>query len=143
MTPQLPSIRTELPFAASGPLHRVHVSAAPLLDAFLERHGYARVEVDGARMGGRVAMHAELARAMDFPDWYGANWDAFNDCFGGFLHERRGSIVAVVVHNAELMDPSSALELGVCAFGMEERFLEATPFHVFAIGTSTDYGRPD
>ena len=143
MTTQLPSIRAGLPFAASGPLHRVHTDARPLLDGFLSRHRYVRVDLDGSRMGSRAAMHTELARAMDFPDWYGGNWDAFNDCFGNFLHDRAGGIVAIVVHDAEQMDGASAFEFGVAAFGLDLRLIEATPFHVFALSGSPDYGRPE
>ena len=35
--------------------------------------------IDGRRMTTRADAHAELARALDFPDWYGANLDALYD----------------------------------------------------------------
>ena len=142
MTRSLPSIRAELPFAASGPLHRVHRSAERLLDEFVARHGYVRVDIDGTRMRTRAETHVELSRAMAFPTWYGGNWDAFNDCFGAFLHERPGELIAIVVHDAEAMDACSSFEFGVATFGVEPRVLHATPFHVFAIGDGADHGRP-
>jgi RNAse (barnase) inhibitor barstar len=36
--------------------------------------------VDGAVMIDRATMFEEFAAACDFPDWFGANWDAFADC---------------------------------------------------------------
>ena len=36
--------------------------------------------IDGRRMTTRADAHAELARALDFPDWYGGNLDALHDC---------------------------------------------------------------
>jgi len=35
--------------------------------------------IDGANMLTREAAHAELARVLSFPDWYGANLDALWD----------------------------------------------------------------
>jgi hypothetical protein len=80
---------------------------------------------------------------MRFPDWYGANWDAFNDCFGGFLHDHAGAIVALIVNEADRIDAASAFEFGVASFGVEPRLIAATPFHAFAIGDAPDYGRPE
>ena len=39
--------------------------------------------IDGARMTTRADAHAELARALDFPDWYGGNLDALWDLTTG------------------------------------------------------------
>jgi RNAse (barnase) inhibitor barstar len=36
--------------------------------------------VDGASMPDRAALFDEFARACEFPDWFGGNWDAFADC---------------------------------------------------------------
>jgi hypothetical protein len=41
------------------------------------RLSYARVEINGA---DKVAVLAGIARAMTFPAWFGANWDALEDC---------------------------------------------------------------
>ena len=38
-----------------------------------------KITLNGANMTTRAAAHAEIARALDFPDWYGANLDALWD----------------------------------------------------------------
>lgn len=36
------------------------------------------IELD--RITSRKTLHAELARVFSFPDYYGRNWDAFDEC---------------------------------------------------------------
>ena len=36
--------------------------------------------IDGANMLSRADAHAELARALELPEYYGANLDALYDC---------------------------------------------------------------
>lgn len=35
-----------------------------------------------ARIHGRHDVLAALAKALGFPDWFGGNWDALEDCLG-------------------------------------------------------------
>ena len=39
-----------------------------------------RFTIDGAAMLSREAAHAELKRALELPEYYGANLDALYDC---------------------------------------------------------------
>ena len=43
--------------------------------------------LDGKRMDGKAALHAELKEKLNLPDYYGGNLDALNDCLGE-LRER-------------------------------------------------------
>ena len=45
--------------------------------------------IDGRRMTTRADAHAELARALDFPDWYGGNLDALWDLTTGMDADAR------------------------------------------------------
>jgi hypothetical protein len=47
---------------------------------WLSDHGYQVTQLDAGRWTIEVDMHADLARALNFPDYYGGNLDAFNDC---------------------------------------------------------------
>ncbi len=48
--------------------------------ALLEADGWIVVVIDGERIDGKGALLAELARQMAFPDYFGGNWDALQDC---------------------------------------------------------------
>jgi hypothetical protein len=39
---------------------------------------YSEVDLKGA--AGKNSMLEKMARALDFPDYFGLNWDALNDC---------------------------------------------------------------
>ena len=47
---------------------------------WLGERGYLVVDMDASRWSDEQAMHSDLAGALDFPDYYGHNLDALNDC---------------------------------------------------------------
>lgn len=46
----------------------------------VEVAGGRLAHLDGSRLDSAPALHAALAAALRFPDWYGANLDALADC---------------------------------------------------------------
>jgi hypothetical protein len=147
-----PHVRGGFPWLRSGPLWRIHRVAEPALDAFVAEQGYRRVDLDGTRMTGRAAAHAELAERFDFPDWYGGNWDAFHDCFGAFASANAGARVAVVWQRPDVAAasaPLTAVEVGwaLLTEAFEHRWsTTGRPtiwMDVFAVGDGDDFDRPD
>jgi RNAse (barnase) inhibitor barstar len=61
--------------------------------------GAARV--DGAACRTKQAMLVEWARALDFPDYFGHNWDALSDVIGDLIDD--GPIVIAVDDAVELL----------------------------------------
>jgi RNAse (barnase) inhibitor barstar len=43
-------------------------------------HGYDIVRLPAAEWSSQADFHRDIAVALDFPDYYGGNLDAFNDC---------------------------------------------------------------
>ncbi len=54
------------------------------------------VEVDGKRLTSRQGFHEEFARVFGFPEFYGANMDAWIDCMG-YLDDPKAGMTNVVV----------------------------------------------
>lgn len=149
-----PNARRDLPFLRSGPLSHVHVDAWPLLDAHLDRWGYRRVELDGSRMTSRAQAHRCIGDAFGFPEWYGAGWDAFNDCFGQFVADHAGERVAVIWRHLDLAARSAPATVAEVGWGLIECQVGHTPTYqvgdgtgvelvVFAVGEGPDFDRPE
>ena len=44
--------------------------------------------IDFTKVEHYIEMHKVIQEALDFPDYYGANWDAFWDCITDFIDSR-------------------------------------------------------
>lgn len=50
------------------------------LQAQIEQLGYQMVHLDGTKITTKDALLNELAQAMQFPAYFGKNWDALEEC---------------------------------------------------------------
>ncbi len=50
--------------------------------AWLREHGYYVVRLDASAWTQESDMHRDIAAALEFPDYYGNNLNALNDCLG-------------------------------------------------------------
>jgi Barstar (barnase inhibitor) len=48
--------------------------------AWLGEHGYQLVTIDASDWTQEADLHRDIASALNFPDYYGNNLDALNDC---------------------------------------------------------------
>lgn len=55
--------------------------------------------LDGSTLGGKRDLLAGIGRALDFPDYYGDNWDALEECLSD-LSWREGP-VWLRIHHAD------------------------------------------
>ncbi|MBP9205776.1 MAG: barstar family protein [Kofleriaceae bacterium] len=70
----------------------VAAADVPTVIAAAGEAGLATITVLPA--GGKAALLAALAEALDFPSWYGHNWDALLDCLSDLSWSRaRGHVV--------------------------------------------------
>ena len=56
--------------------------------------------LNGEKMEDREALHAHLKERFDFPDYYGANLDALNDCLG----EKSERELVVISHAGDFLE---------------------------------------
>lgn len=104
-------------------------------------------------MTSRLGAHAELKRVFDFPDWCGPNWDAFNDCFGGYVHEHDGERIAVVWNDFEVSAAAAPATTAEVAWALLECAEGAMPslnpsvkwsvdLDLFVLGRGEDFDQP-
>lgn len=60
------------------------------------------VRLDAARFADQEDLFLEMAQALSFPDYFGANWDALDEC----LHDLSwwDGPVVVILDNAKLLE---------------------------------------
>jgi Barstar (barnase inhibitor) len=65
------------------------LAAEPFTKSVAESGGRCFL-LDGGRMNEPTLLMQEFARSLEFPDYFGHNWDALEDCLGdlGWLDER-------------------------------------------------------
>ena len=90
--------RRDMPWLGRGFVYCVHADAELALRQQLGDLGFALFTLAGDAVDDARTLHAALARTFDFPEYYGANWAAFNDCFDDPKLPRR---TALVWHAAE------------------------------------------
>ena len=66
--------------AESEPVMNVTPEAATALQQFAVWLGLDAVRVDLSGSADKAEFLARVADALDFPKWFGGNWDAFFDC---------------------------------------------------------------
>jgi hypothetical protein len=87
--------------------------------SMLSRSGYRVVSVDASRWDVTQDMHRDIAASLNFPDYYGENLDALNDCLSdvasgdyGWSVEDKGLVL--VIDNVDKFwatEPRVAFEL--------------------------------
>jgi hypothetical protein len=58
--------------------------------AWLSAHGYQVTTIDASRWSTEHDLHRDMAAALSFPDYYGRNLDALNDCMRDVVSQDYG-----------------------------------------------------
>lgn len=58
---------------------------------WLQGRGYTVVRLDASRWTADADLHCDIAAALDFPDYYGRNLDALNDCMRDVVDYQYGA----------------------------------------------------
>ena len=84
----------------------LHASEEPGLEAELRQAGFKVAIVEGAGVRDEKELLVRLGAALEFPEYYGATWDAFVDCAGDLA----GPPVALIWKDADQLLTSSLHE---------------------------------
>jgi len=66
--------------------------------------GFDCVRIDLAGCADKTELLERIARAFEFPAWFGHNWDALFDCLADLAWRRAPGYVLVLEHAGELRD---------------------------------------
>jgi len=83
----------------NAPVRFAPASTAPALREELARHGLALAAFNGTAISDGPALLKALGQALAFPAYYGANWDAAEECLGD-LGERHPQGCALLIDHA-------------------------------------------
>lgn len=63
-----------------------------------EQQGLALFYIDLAGITSKDRFLAAVAQALGFPDWFGRNWDALEDCLTDMSWQPAGGYVLILAH---------------------------------------------
>ena len=93
-----------------------HLMNAPVDEATdtiraLQKKGVAVHVVRGGKSGKVADLFCELSAALQFPHYFGENWDAFADCLQDLAWIEQGSVVIVFTDADKLLKSAKAAEV--------------------------------
>lgn len=104
----------------------------------VEQAGWSLAHVDGWVVDGKAGFLAAVGEALDFPDWYGQNFDALADC----LHEIGAGVEGVVLlwdgWATLARDDEKAFGIALTVLGSRVHADRGVPFAVLLRGEGPD-----
>jgi RNAse (barnase) inhibitor barstar len=76
----------------------VHFASPAEILVFQDPEAIALRELDGRAIADESTLLATLGKALDFPDYYGENWDAFEECLRDIGDHHPDGCVLVLRH---------------------------------------------
>ncbi len=92
----------------------------------------ARIGLAGA--AGKEALMERIARAMDFPRWFGGNWDALEDCLTDLSWSSAAGHVLLIEGAGELPGDERGILLDVLASAAAWWVDRKRPFFAVFVG---------
>jgi RNAse (barnase) inhibitor barstar len=140
-------LRKALPWIRGVRVHAAAAGREAEVRAVLEAEGFVQGVLEGSRIQSDASFFQEAARALAFPEYFGHNWDAFNDCLGDVVFGPAERI-AVLWRDADqslaadaqtVLDATSAFE-AVGSPGSEDE--DPAQLEIFLFGTGPGFA-PD
>ena len=99
--------------------------------------GYAIAVLDGEQSGSRAGIFTEMSRVLHFPDYFGRNWDAVNDCLTDLSWlPAEGYVLIFDGFGALARNAPDQWQIGLKVFAEACRFWQPlrTPMFVLLVG---------
>ena len=107
--------------------------------AWLKAHNYQLDNFDCSAWGREEDMHEALASGLEFPDYYGRNLDALNDCIGDLeIPEESGRVLIFHRYDAFAAQFPRAAWVILDIIESKSRFLLLFAKRLFALVQSDD-----
>ena len=131
--------------------HRVHVVAASdetAVRAGLTAAGFEIVTVAGTAITNGSTLFAEMARAFQFPDYFGHNWAALTDCLRD-LRGRQNARLALLWMDADaslaadvqtVIDAVTVIEAVAAELSEDDQFGPPRQLVLFLLGAGAGFG---
>ncbi|WP_406319680.1 barstar family protein [Streptosporangium sp. NBC_01639] len=84
------------------PPYLIQKETAAEVVAALTRSGFVVGELDGHVINSQRDLLEKIGKVLEFPDYYGCNWDALTDCAGDLPRQGKPK-VALVWHDSDLL----------------------------------------
>lgn len=92
--------------AAAGPC--LAPRNARVLAEAVRKSGLKLVRIELKGVHEKPTLLEAIASALDFPEWFGGNWDALEDCLTDMSWNKARGYVVVLEHSAELIKRAPA-----------------------------------
>jgi RNAse (barnase) inhibitor barstar len=127
------ALKTHLAQAEQAGIYRFSAPEREALEKASKTLGFAAFNVSLEGCADLDAILSSLGKALNFPDWYGANLDALNDCLTDLSwHEAKGYLLLLSDADALHAATTSFTALNeVLTAVIEEWQAQGIPFWVF------------
>lgn len=92
----------------------------------------SRVGLAGA--AGKEALMERMARALEFPHWFGGNWDALEDCLADLSWSAAAGHVLLIEGAAQLPDDERGILVDILAAAATSWAERKRPFFAVFLG---------
>ncbi len=147
-TPSIPAAPKQPDLSGSDLLRTDHAGLHPLppnissIRTAAAEAGLLCIHIDLSSCTNKPRLLAQFARSLQFPHWFGHNWDALADCLGDLAWLPAPGYVLILEHTAALRArdaDSFATVLDILGETVTRWADAALPFWVFVDG---DGGKP-
>ena len=114
-------------------------SSDDILDATRESAlGVARISLAGA--SGKAVLMERVARALEFPRWFGGNWDALEDCLTDLSWSKAGGHVLMIEGAEALAGDEAGIFVDILASAAAWWAARKRPFFAVFVGAAGGLG---